>query len=252
MATGRQTIGFDRKIELGWLDATADWTGEGLPTAEIRSRLEKLLEGQVAGEGPHSARGKTMTVLLHVWCLAPHQLGPLRDDALTLLRKRSGRDRLPLHWGMCVSTYPFFRDVAATTGRLLGLQGKAALSQITRRTAESWGERSTVIRAAQRVVRSLVEWGVLKESEERGIFVAAPRIEVTKKDGIGPWLVQAAMSNCGCRPRPLRSLLTSSAFFPFLLRLSSRDLAGNTRLEVHRHALDEDIVVLRATDSNTR
>lgn len=245
VAAKRQTIGFDRKIQLDWLDATADWAAQGLGLPEIRSRIGRLLEGQVAGSGHRSAREKTMTVLLHVWVVVPRTLAPLRDEGLALLRDRSGRDRLPLHWGMCVSTYPFFRDVAATTGRLLALQGKAALSQITRRTAESWGERSTVIRAAQRVVRSLVEWGVLKETEGRGIFAAAPRIAIANRDGIGAWLVETAISNCDRRGRPLRSLLTNSAFFPFVLHLSPRELAASPRIELHRQGLDEDVVMLK-------
>ena len=116
-------VGFDRKIHLSWLDATADWASQGLPAAEIRKRLDRLLDGQVAGIGSHSARGKTMTVLMHVWVLVPDTLVPLRDDGLLLLRDRGEDSRLPLHWGMCLAGYPFFRDVAATTGRLLSLQG---------------------------------------------------------------------------------------------------------------------------------
>ena len=85
----------------------------------------------------------------------------------------------------------FFRDVAATTGRLLALQGEAALSQIVRRMAESWGERSTVTRAVQRVVRSFVEWGVLAESGDRGVFSPAAKV-VVSGDRVGPWLVEAA------------------------------------------------------------
>ena len=173
--TTRRIIGFDRKVRLSWLDATAEWTMQGLSAPEIRAQLERLLDGQVAGEGPHSARGKTMTVLLHVWMAVPDLAVPLRDDALTLLRGRTGRDRLPLHWGMCLATYPFFRDVAATTGRLLALQGEASLSQVVRRMAETWGERSTLKRAVQRVVRSFVEWGVLAESGDRGIFSPAAK-----------------------------------------------------------------------------
>lgn len=151
-----KTVGFDRKIRISWLSATADWAAQGLSTAAIRTRLDRLLDVQVAGSGPHSARGKTMTVLTHVWVLVPDTLGQLRNDGLNLLDVRSGRDRLPLHWGMCLATYPFFRDVAETTGRLLALQGRATLLQIVRRTTESWGACSTVARATQRIVRSFV------------------------------------------------------------------------------------------------
>ena len=122
----------------------------------------------------------------------PDELRPLRNEALILFRNRTGRDRLVLHWGMCLSTYPFFRDVAAATGRLLGLQGKAALSQITRRTAEVWGERSTVARAAQRIVRSLIDWRILMETEERGVFAPSPRIRVTD----GGWNQRMACRSC--------------------------------------------------------
>ncbi len=246
MSTKRRTIGFDRKIQLDWLDATADWAAQGLSVPHIRERLEHLLGGKVAGAGPHSARGKTMTVLLHIWVLTPDKLVPLRDDGLALLRDRSGRDRLPLHWGMCVATYPFFRDVAETTGRLLSLQGTAALSQVVRRTTESWGERSTLIRAVQRVVRSFVEWGILVETEERGIFSAAPKFTVTHDGGLGPWLLEAGISNCEKQARPFRSLVGSASFFPLNLKLSPRDVGGSPRLEVHRQGLDEDMVMLKA------
>jgi subtilisin family serine protease len=79
VVAGRKTIGFDRRIRLDWLDATAEWAAQGLSLPEIRSRLDRLLEGQVAGVGHGSARDKTMTVLLHVWVDVLAALVPLRD-----------------------------------------------------------------------------------------------------------------------------------------------------------------------------
>lgn len=246
VGTKRRTIGFDRKIQLNWLDATADWAAQGLSVADIRMQLEQLLEGQVAGSGYRGAREKTMTVLLHVWVQVPNSLIPLRDDGLAFLRDRSGRDRLPLHWGMCVATYPFFRDVAATTGRLLSLQGTAALSQIVRRMTESWGERSTVVRAAQRVVRSFVRWGVLVETEERGIFSQASAVAVSDQ-GVGLWLLEAGVSSSEKQAQPFRSVIGGVPFFPLKLRLSPRDVSSSPRLELYSQGLDHDVVVRHGT-----
>ena len=202
MAERRKIIGFDRKIGLSWLDATADWAALGLSPAAIRQRLHRLLDGQVAGEGPHSARGKTMTVLLHVWVLVPKEIAALRDAGLALLSGRAGRDRLPVHWGMCLATYPFFRDVAATTGRLLALQGRAALAQIVRRMTETRGTRSSVPRATQRVVRSFVDWGALTETGDRGVYAPAPKIAVP--GDVGAWLLKAGSGRAG-----------HASFYPF-------------------------------------
>lgn len=246
MTADRQNriVGFDRKIRLSWLDATADWAAQRLPAAAIRTRLDRLLDGQVAGSGPHSARGKNMTVLMHVWVLVPETLFQLRDDGLDLLYGHSGGNRLPMHWGMCLATYPFFRDVAETTGRLLTLQGRATLAQIVRRTTESWGSRSTVSRAAQRVVRSFVAWDVLEETRERGVFVPATKTEVAHST-VGPWLLEAGLVNSDRREHPLPGLANAASFFPFDIRLSARDLGCRPRLELHHRSIDGTVVTSR-------
>lgn len=238
-------IGFDRKIRLQWLDATAAWAAQQLPTTEIRMKLDKLLEGVVSGSGSHSARGKTKTVLLHIWALVPDRLVPLRDDGLILLNERSSKDRLTLHWGMCVATYPFFRDVATITGRLLAVQGNATLPQVMRRMTEVWGDRSTLIRAVQRVIRCFVDWGVLQETEHRGIFCSTQKQSVAGDRALALWMLEAAVSNGDTRSRPFRSVISYPAFFPFSLELPPHEVSYSSRLELHRFGLDEDVVVLR-------
>ena len=242
---GHRLVGFDRKIRLNWLDATADWAAQGLSAAAIRKRLDRLLDDQVAGEGSHSARGKTVTVLMHLWVLVPEKLVPLRDDGLVLLGDSVEHSRVPVHWGMCLATYPFFRDVAATTGRLLALQGRAPLSQIVRRMTESWGARSTVTRAVQRVVRSFVSWGVVVETSERGIFAPAPKIGVHDA-GVGAWLLEASITDTARQQYPLRSLVGSGSLYPFDLRLSVRDLTRRPRIEIHHQTLDGPVVTWKA------
>lgn len=240
-APARRIIGFDRRIRLEWLDEAAEGTAAGLASADLRLRLLRRLEGEVAGgDTPHHARGKTATVLLHVWARVPAALAPLRDDALGLLPGRTGRDRLPLHWGLCLAGYPFFRDVAAATGRLLALQRTAALGRIVRRVTETWGTRTTVTRATQRIVRSFVDWGALAETGERGVYAPAPRMAACGGE-IGPWLAEAALASTGRSAAPLGELLRSPACFPFDLRAAACDLVRRPRLELVREGR-EDIV----------
>lgn len=244
-APARRIIGFDRRIRLEWLDAAADRTAAGLRPADVRSQLVRRLEGEVAGgDTPHHARGKTATVLVRVWVRVPAALVPLRDDALALLPGRSGRDRLPLHWGLCLAAYPFFRDVAAATGRLLALQRTASLDRIVRRVTETWGARTSVTRAAPRIVRSFVDWGVLEETGARGVFAPAPRIAASGEE-IGPWLLEAGLVSTGRYAVPLGYLLRAPACFPFDLRVSGRDVARRPRLDISRQGR-EDVVGLAA------
>lgn len=231
-------VGFDRKIRLEWLDATARWTAEGRTPTETRALLGELLDGSVVGG---KAKANTVSVLVHIWVQVPDTLVPLRDEGLRLIDGRRKHQRFPIHWGMCAATYPFFRSVASATGRLVAVQGTASLSQITRRVTQRWGERTTVIRAVQRVVRSLVLWEVLKERTERGVFAPATKLRIAGSDPVGAWLLEA-MLDSRQSPQPLHVLRNDPTLFPFTLDVSAKEVATRPRMEVHRQGLDEDWV----------
>ena len=171
-AIARRTIGFDRKIEIEWLDAVAGCVATGPAPEDVRKFLWSFLEGVVAGDSVHSGRGKTLTVLSRIWVIVPEQAKPLRKAALQCIASATGEEMVAIHWAMAIGTYPFFCDVVASVGKLLALNGQANLSQVRRRMTESWGDRSTLPRAIQRVLRSMVQWGVLRDRPARGTFVA--------------------------------------------------------------------------------
>ena len=246
------TIGFDRKVRANWLDLTARLAAEGLTPSGIRDRLHEALEGEVSGDTPYTARGKTKTVLLHVWVTVPRSVVPLRDEALAIIGGRDMADLRPLHWGMCLATYPFFRDVAAITGRLLALQESVTLAMVTRRIVEGWGARSTVLRASQRVVRSMVEWGVLNESERRGVFCRGQSIGVSGEGPDAGWLIEAALIASDRQSIRLGSLLRHPMLFPFRDFATARDAATRTRLELFREGSGEEVVGLKYLPADGR
>ncbi len=239
----RDAIGFDRDLELEWLEATAARVAEGLPPAQVREFLWKLLEGKVAGDAPRSGRGKTATVLLHIWSDVPNEIGPLRDDCLQALTRLSGADQLVAHWTMAMATYPFFVEVASAVGRLLALQEAVALNQVTRRIAEKWGERSTAVRACRRVVRSIVRWGALRDTRKHGVYERRkPAVPV--EPGDLRLLAEGLLRGQGLEALALDQLGASPALFPFELSATRHLTFASGRLGYSREGVDRELVVL--------
>jgi hypothetical protein len=238
-------IGLDRILKIEWLDATAYWVNSGLPKAEIRQKLDKLLEGFLANTGKRGSRDKTMTALMRVWVNVPDHLEPLRNDGLRLLDTLSPKQKVAVHWGMCMAVYPFFRDVATVTGRLLSVQGNAVMAQIIRRMVESWGERSTLIRATQRIVRTFVNFGILQETDKKGVYKPASKIIISDSKELTVWLVESYIRSNGTNMKALQEILTHPALFPFEIKFSAWDIPKDSRIEIQRHGLDESMVVVR-------
>ncbi len=242
MSDAVRGVGFDRKIRLAWLEAIAGWTAAGMPEAEIRSTLDLLLEGEVTGK---EARKKTKTVLIRTWLLPSERLRALRDQGLSLLSRTNGPERLALHWGMVCASHPVVWDTATVVGRLLRLQGEASLSQVRARIVESYGERSTVVRASQRILRSFSDWKVVGEMTQRGTYVASGTQRLENPEIIA-WLIEASLLASGQEMKVLPTLLSLPSLFPFNISLSGKQFSdSNPRIILYRQGRDEELVSLQ-------
>jgi len=238
-----KTIGFDRKIELSWLDATAYWTSQGLGERGVADKLSELLGGRLSDQSERSGLSKTITVLLHIWNKVPERLTPFRDEALSLYQKASNREQLAFHWGMSCATYQFFAKVVEAAGLLLRLQSTIAISQVRRRMKEQYGDRSIVTYATRRVVRSIENWGLLKEGAGQGEYNVMDQIHLT--DEVSLWLTEAILLGNGSKVVPFDQLPSLPALFPFHVNISFENMSRNPRLELLRQALDETVVVVK-------
>ena len=279
-----RAVGLSQRLRPEWLDEAAALARAGRDRAQAWSALAEMLQEEVSvgGSSPRSNREKTVTILTRIWCGPPSRLLPLRDAGLRLLdgmgpagatesavatepaevMESAGvtvsatttepagttepTGRLAVHWGMTMAAYPFWNAVAAQVGRLLRLQGVATAAQVNRRVREQYGERPTVTRATQRVVRSFVDWGVLADTETRGQYVAGEQCPVRTLPLVA-WLAEAALHvREGDSAAPVQELLGQPGLFPFRMSyVTARGLAAESpRLDMAHQELDTEVVML--------
>ena len=132
----------------------------------------------------------------------PSELESLRIEGLELLKYLPRTGHLAVHWGMVMAVYPFWSGVAVQVGRILRLQGSVAAAHVQRRIREQYGERETVSRAARRVLRSYLDWGVLQGTGKKGIYTAGTTLAVDDSRLIA-WLTEASLhTRAGSPARP--------------------------------------------------
>ncbi len=247
MNARKAQIGLSQRIRLEWFEQTTNLILAGNDKVTINDSLQSLLQDKVSigGNSVRGNREKIITILLKTWYTAPRELEKLRGEGLEIIQGLPHKDRIAVHWGMTLATYPFWGAIAAHTGRLLRLQGIAATAHVQRRVKESYGERETASRAARRVLRSFIDWGVLKETNERGVYSQGNQYQVEDPRLI-TWMVEASLHARVNGSAAIKDLLDSPSIFPFhLAHISGEHLASlSPRLNILRHGLDNDLVML--------
>lgn len=238
----RTRIGFDRTISSEWLDVALARVMTGETPESTRNFLWDFLEDVEPGTTNNSGRGKTLTVLTRIWVSVPKEAEPLKRAALKCVASTLGEDRIGVHWAMVTGTHPFFFDVATHLGKLIKLHGQANRSQIKRRMTETWGDRSTLERTIQHVLRSMVQWGLLRFGKEHGSLIGPPhRLNISAE--VGQLLVHSVLVAQG-KGMPSSDLVNHPALFPFAIRMTAREMMHNSNLQVQRQGDRSDFVEL--------
>lgn len=239
-------VGFSMRIQLEWLEQTAILASAGKQSSEIKSYLNDMLTNQLSGtsETRRGNRQKAVTILMRTWVNVPEHFIPLRNQGLSLLQTLPANNHIAIHWAMLMVAYPFFGTVAEITGRYLRLQESISTSQVQRRIREVMGERETVSRATRRTLRCFVDWKVLKDTEDKGILQPTTKINLVDIS-LRAWVLECCLVSSGASSGILRTISDTPALFPFdIQQLNAQSLQPNSRLDVLKQGLDEDIITL--------
>lgn len=219
-------IGFSQPLERSWLDAALDWTASGKSPDEVREQLDALLARKIAvgTTSKKSSRYKRVCQLMTAWVTPRKPLIGLRDHALQVAA--SGSDRATIHYLMLSASYPFFWAVSSQVGRLLRLQDHFTTAQLSRRSQELLGQRETVSYAATRVVRTLVDLGIITRSDKTGTYSSSKVRRITETPLV-EIVIETVFSAEGQQSILLDPLITHPGLFPFALPMTQELLPVN-------------------------
>jgi len=248
MGSRHHSIGVKQVIPYEWMRKTARFMLAGMSAKEIRQELHAALSaaGKQVQAGERSAWTRTFLVnnLMAIWPSPSVELTPFRDRALRALHENPDQE-LAIHWAMISSVYPFWFNTARQTGRLLSLQAQTTQAQIISRLKEQYGDRQTVSRYARFVVRSFVDWGVLKDTGFAGNYQRAEPIGIATRE-LTALLLEGALLATPEGKAPLTVLLGSPAFFPFYLPAMRGEalIENGGCLKLVRYGLDDELLAL--------
>ena len=235
-------IVFRRKVRCIWLDQGLSLAAQGVLWSEAKPVLAKEIAAENSGAVTVS---KVLEHIRRIWFEPPDDALALRADALSLHHAdASSGTTFLLNWGMMIAAYPFIGSAAEALGRLLKLQNEALREDVQRRLREQYGDRDFVNRVARYTVSSFLDWGVIVETRQRGVYQPTKPIWSNSGGGLA-WLAEAVMISCRKTQVPFSELCNHPALFPIAMdTLNASVLLSNPRLRVERQSLNQLFVFL--------
>lgn len=233
-------VGFIRNIKLDWLDAAAAYA----PTADDAKALRLRLEPVVAADrqGTEAIR-KSIDILVAIWYKSRERAPGLYDQALDMAQTlQTPADRLWLHYGLTTLTYPFFRSCAGAIGRLARTEETITRRMVVERLTAELGALGSLERAAQRVMASLQDWGVLLPARGRDTYTPLYRALTTDSADLQAWLLACALRAEPDRAYAFADLVRLPLLFPFQLSLTAGELRRRPGFVVERQGANLDMV----------
>ncbi len=246
MDRSTKNIGFKRNIRLAWLDAAATAVSETADPMEVRARLDPVVGEEIASV---ENRRKAIDILVNIW-LKTGPLAPgLHEEAVARFAAAANpADRLWLHYGLTLLYYPFFRDAVATIGQLARFGDAVTSGMVKGRLVAGRGQLGSLDKAAERVVFSLRDWGILVPTEQRSAYRPADPPLPASDTALEAWLLACGLRAHPAEELPFADLVRLPELFPFGFALDLNQLRRSPYVEIQRQGSGWDVVRLKEWD----
>ena len=232
-------VGFLQFIQKDWLDATVAFYQNTQNVENTKTNLNNLIISDVP---KNEERRKTIDVLTRTWIRVPKKHENLRNQALEIYDELEPDERIILHWGMLLLAYPFFHDIVEKIGIILRIQDEFNPTQLRNKLVSSWGDRTTIIRAIDRVIQSQKNWNVLK-SDNR-LIKSTSKLEI-KNEFLCLWFLECVYRSENVDSILFDKLISLETMFPFELKIPAYKIKQAKNFEYKMHGMNMEIMSLK-------
>jgi hypothetical protein len=235
-----KNIGFRRNIYRSWLDAAAALRSETDDLTKLRTSLEPIVKEDISST-PN--RRMAIDILINIWGKSADLALDLHREALAFFQAVSAvEDRLWLHYGMTLLSYPFFRETAAIIGQVGRHEDAITPAMVKQRMIAERGELGSLEKAVERVMFSLRNWGLLTPSDQRYAYTPQVQVLSTSQVDLEIWLLACALRAHPADELPFADLLCMPELFPFAFTVKLDDLRQHSGFAVQRQGDGWDMV----------
>ena len=238
--SSKPLVGFDRYVEKAWMDYAAQLAVDGQELSEANELLDQYLSSSISGE---TSRRKTKNILTATWIKSGEQEIKLKKEAVSLFASANGTERLAIHYGMSIATYPFFMSLGKVLGRLFKLQNEVSNTEFYRRVIESVGDRDSIKRATARYLQSLIEWGIIEPSGKAAVK-ASSKMQLVSGDLI-TWLYSSVLLSSDRERLSVDDITSDPVWFPFEIPHGYFNYSDSDLIEVVHQGIGETLIALR-------
>jgi hypothetical protein len=161
-------VGMSRNITLEYLNKVIELMNTEDDTRLIKESLQDHLSVYIQDK---TNLNKTVNILSNIWLLDADDNKSIKAYARKIVTKSSETTKLVANWCMMLISYSVFKDIASTVGKLGDMQLELTSKVIKEKMLDSWGERTTLIHAIPKNIKTMKDINVL-ETVKNGVYIS--------------------------------------------------------------------------------
>lgn len=155
-----RSVGMSRNINLDYLNKIVELMNSNQEGKIIKSELQEYISFYIQDKTNLS---KTVNILMNIWISEDESSRVIKNYATRVVNKNYATSKLVAHWCMILVSYSVFKDIASTIGKLENMQLELSSKLIREKMLDAWGERTTLIHAIPKNIKTMKDIGVLEQ-----------------------------------------------------------------------------------------